>query len=435
MTGESDVVRARALQRLRQMPNLENTLRKELEGPRKELALDTISALGMSSLIPDLLKATREDQSGFVYIALNNLMTSKNLAEMMKFYKKQLLCKFHCKISGPAQVVIIETLARLNEELDIEDLEYLFTDTKWPEVQAAVLDYARMAILRHNKENYAPLLRLGFHSEIIQLREQAQFIVSAMPEPLRTKWSAEAAGAPQLDLKITRDLPQQVRVAFGYKDARPARFVADRYERLYLIQSLVKPCETNQDLICDFKRDKNDLNIFTKRIRTSEGESPLLRLYITASAAGPDDDDNRLNPYQNHLSKASRFNFMEGLRSAEAVFYIGHSRDGGGPDFNPPQLRDDMYVDYPWYRKNKPGLGLVLKNLKAPKKTKRSPFKLGLLSCDSTQHFEKTLKGASKIAKVITVPRLIYYSDALKMLEDEISKYIRLKFNDYGQKN
>ena len=37
-----------------------------------------------------------------------------------------------------------------------------------------------------------------------------------------------------------------VRVVFGYKDARPARFVADRYERLLLLSRLLRRCRLGE---------------------------------------------------------------------------------------------------------------------------------------------------------------------------------------------
>lgn len=437
MTGESDAVRERALQRLRKMPGLENLLRQELSGARAGLALDVISALEIRSLLPDLLKSAREDQAGFIYLTLNNLMTSKNRRDLVRFYKKQVLCKFLCQISDPGKVVILETLARLNEELAAEDLQDLYSDSKWPEVQVAILDYVRAAVLKHKKENYASLLKLGLNSEVRQLREQAQAIFNELPQPLRSRWLPQEAPplAPLLRLDIPHTVPPQVRVAFGYKDARPARFVGDRYERLFLIQSLMASCGSKSDLACEFERDKSDLNFLMKRIKTSTGEPQVIRLQITASAAGPDDDDNRNNPYQSKLSAMSRRNFLEGLRSAEAVFYVGHSRDGGGPDFSPPRLLKNKHVDYVWYRKNQPGLRILLKNLRIHKKIKRSPFKLGLLSCASTQHFEKRIQSATEKAQMVTVPKLIYYADALQMLRTELSQYLHLKINGSVLKN
>lgn len=435
MTGESDEVRERALRRLRKIPDLENTIKKELNGPKKALALDVISALEMRSLLPDLLGAALNDETGFVYLTLNNLMTSKNRGELVPFYKKQLLCRFMCKTSGPAQVVIIETLARLNEEIEVAELEKLFDKTSWPEVQGAILDYTRYMVTKFKKDSYAVLLKKGLEAETIQLQQQTLSVISEIPRKKREKLLAGI----EIPASVSLEKPQDVgvRISFGYKDARPARFVGDRYERLYLLQSLLKPCESSEDLACGFERDKKDLNAFTKTVAAAskEKEKVLIRLYITASAASPDDEDNRKNPYQKKLSENALENFIEGVKSAEAVFYVGHSRDGGGPDFKPPRMTKEHHVAYAWYRKHEPGLNVLLENLKPDEKKERSPFKLGLLSCVSTQLFEKRIRQATDKVTPVTVPKLIYYSEALELLLKELSGFIHLKINGYDLKS
>lgn len=433
MTGESDQVRERALRRLRKIPDLEATLKKELNGSKKALALDVISALEMRALLPDLLSTALTDETGFVYLTLNNLMTSKNRGELVPFYKKQLLCRFLCATSGPSQVVILETLARLNEEIEVDELEKLFAKTSWPEVQGAIIDYSRYMVTKFKKEKYAVLLKKGLESETVQLQQQTLAVISEIPKKKREKIFAGIA----IPAEVTLEKPQDVgvRISFGYKDARPARFVGDRYERLYLLQRLLKPCESGEDLACGFERDKRDLNLFTKTVSTENKEKILIRLNITASAASPDDEDNRKNPYQKHLSETALDNFLEGVQSAEAVFYVGHSRDGGGPDFKPPRLTKEHHVAYAWYRKHEPGLNLMLEHLKTDEKKERSPFKLGLLSCVSTQLFEKKIRQATDKVTPVTVPKLIYYSEALEILLKELSDFIHLKINDYAPKS
>src|ERR1035437_1654974 len=78
LTGESDAVHNRALTRIRRIPRIQEILRKELIGPQKALALDVISALPMRSLLPDLLELAKKDESGFFYLAANNLIAAKD---------------------------------------------------------------------------------------------------------------------------------------------------------------------------------------------------------------------------------------------------------------------------------------------------------------------------------------------------------------------
>lgn len=59
-------------------------------------------------------------------------------------------------------------------------------------------------------------------------------------------------------------------------------------------------------------------------------------------------------------AEALRF-MQKSLESAEVSLYVGHSRDGGGPDTFPPQTvanypGDRQKVDFAYYRKARPGL-------------------------------------------------------------------------------
>jgi hypothetical protein len=92
------------------------------------------------------------------------------------------------------------------------------------------------------------------------------------------------------------------------------------------------------------------------------------------------------------------------------VFYNGHSRSGGGPDFSPPQIRKDLQVDFAKYKMGKDSFIEMLQKFKEQKSTSAV---LGLFSCNSTQHFEKDLNALKKNVLLLTAPDLIYYKDAL----------------------
>jgi hypothetical protein len=199
-----------------------------------------------------------------------------------------------------------------------------------------------------------------------------------------------------------------IRIAFGYKDARPARFVGDRYERQMFTAYLLAPCVAGW-AACGFTREASDPDLFLKVIEGPDGKPKRVRVRVTHSSAGPDDEDNRANPLQNRQSELSRRNFVEGLREANAVFYNGHSRDGGGPDFDPPRLSKDRHVDYDWYLAHRPGEKLVVAELAGAKAEL-----LGLFSCLSREHFLEKIREKKRGMATITSPQLLFYSDALK---------------------
>lgn len=199
--------------------------------------------------------------------------------------------------------------------------------------------------------------------------------------------------------KLFRSPTLRLRIAFGYKDSRPSRFVGDRYERLMLIHYLISPCVAGQ-WACGFTRDKNDADLFLK-----EG----VELRVTHSSVGPDDEVNRKDPLQAVQSALSEANFLDGVKGADVVFYNGHSRDGGGPDFAPPRLTPAHSVDYTWYMTNRPGEKKLLATLAG----KKDPLVLGLFSCRSGDHFLAEIEKQARVA-TISSQRLYFYSDALR---------------------
>jgi len=81
------------------------------------------------------------------------------------------------------------------------------------------------------------------------------------------------------------------------------------------------------------------------------------------------------------------------LSTMDVVFYVGHSRNGGGPDFYPPHLTTAGLVEYPWYEKNAPGVPFLVQALNTRVQGKLQM--LGLMSCSSQSHFLSAIKTAA----------------------------------------
>lgn len=214
-----------------------------------------------------------------------------------------------------------------------------------------------------------------------------------------------------------------VKVVFGYKDARPARFVADRYERMIFIQRLTQKC-TKKNFACDFVRSKTDADLLTRRLNGPDGKPRTIFLRAVPSSAGPDDEENRIDPFQKWRTRYANLAFLQGLTNADAVIYNGHSRAGGGPDFAPPRLAPDRDVDFAWYKKNEPGFTPIIATLEgAPSSLKL----LGLYSCASSKHFLDRVRKAKPDLGLITSPKLIYFSDALESSIESVSSLLAMK--------
>lgn len=227
----------------------------------------------------------------------------------------------------------------------------------------------------------------------------------------------------QTYLGFYRNPEVDVKVVFGYKDARPARFVADRYERMIFIQRLTQKC-TSANFACDFVRSKTDADLLTRKLNGPDGKPRTIFLRAISSSVGPDDDENRIDPFQKWRTRYANLAFLQGLTAADAVIYNGHSRAGGGPDFSPPRLAKDLDVDFNWYRKNEPGFTPIVSTLEgAPSKLKL----LGLYSCASSKHFLERVRKVKPDLGLITSPKLIYFSDALESSLESISSLLAMK--------
>lgn len=104
---------------------------------------------------------------------------------------------------------------------------------------------------------------------------------------------------------------------------------------------------------------------------------------------------------QNERTSSTEGFFGRSLRDADAIFYFGHARNGGGPDFAPPILvRGKNKVDYNgYYLVHRPGLNKMVSSLRGAEK--QAPI-LGLMACNSRVHFLNSLRKAAPNTGVIS---------------------------------
>lgn len=210
---------------------------------------------------------------------------------------------------------------------------------------------------------------------------------------------------------LTKDGALSIVVAFGYKDSRPLRFVGDRYERAQFVDLLVRPCSPFE-VVCGFEQEKGNPEFFAKRIQWYDGKERVIQIQVLASSVGPDDQWNRESAVQKWHSDRTFRLFRRALVKSDIVFYNGHSRTGGGPDFSPPLLQKNNQVLYGHYQKTKPGVKFLLEDLERAKGA-RQPRLLGLFSCDSSAHFQKALLKAKPKMGLIASEALLHQSDAM----------------------
>lgn len=186
-TGESDLIRQSSINQIKKIPNLENLLKKELSGPDKFIVLDVIATLKLTGLLPELIKYSEYDETGFFYHALNALMTTTSLKhKLSQLYYSRLL---NVNTPAAAKVVILDTLGRLNVSLSSADLKYLLLDESLPEVRSAALYYLRTQFTnKTGQERDLILLKEVLDTEPYQIRLQALYFFSELNTTYQSVW-------------------------------------------------------------------------------------------------------------------------------------------------------------------------------------------------------------------------------------------------------
>lgn len=228
-------------------------------------------------------------------------------------------------------------------------------------------------------------------------RLEPNILTKAMEKTLNPNLGkCEATGEYKRDTKCIKRYQElykktttEMRIVIGYRD-NPGGWVEDKSLAEALINLLTKPCQPNI-FACDFKRDSDDAEIFYRDVIDQKGNKKALRLKITHSAVSNFNENNQgkyRNEQQAQTTKATEA-YFDGLKNADIIFYVGHSRVGSGPDFAPSKTTPDGHTDYEWYRKNHTSFKDTLNALKA---TAQKPKVLGFFSCSSHRDFYSDLK-------------------------------------------
>lgn len=208
-----------------------------------------------------------------------------------------------------------------------------------------------------------------------------------------------------------------------------------------LRKMLTSDCRFHNQALCQFKESGNPdsgLVELTKKMKVF-GQKMNVRIHLTYASASESFNDNKtiLSSQQKVLTLQSEKNFFDQIGKADVVIYNGHSRDGGGPDFNPPILNKKLKTDYDgYYRVKKIGINKVLKNLKA---STNKESVLGLFACYSHLHYYNSLMKVNPKLKVVLSTDTIDYFDSMNaslgFLEGLLKGFCGEEINQYIQQD
>ncbi len=181
-------------------------------------------------------------------------------------------------------------------------------------------------------------------------------------------------------------------------------------------EALMRPCEGSR-MFCGFSESGDPemgKSVYSKTINLL-GSAVDVNLTLTHASASYDYKQNltTLKDRQTFLTAQAEENFFGGLTKADVVFYNGHSRNGGGPDFNPPVLLADGHPNYDgYYKAKRPGIKRVLEIIK---KNPNQGLLYGSFSCLSASHFQAALVKANPNLRMILSSDIVDYYQVLKV--------------------
>lgn len=164
---------------------------------------------------------------------------------------------------------------------------------------------------------------------------------------------------------------------------------------------LTSRCE-GKARFCGFRIDPQNPYRFLREVDI-HGNKYTARVEVYFASATEYLNSN-LGDYRSHQEQRTQFMesyFTRALQNADAVFYFGHSRNGGGPDFAPPVFIPGLNkLDYDgYYEVKRPGFKKMINALKSS--SKKAPV-IGLMSCASRDHFLSKLRTTSPQSGIIT---------------------------------
>jgi len=228
----------------------------------------------------------------------------------------------------------------------------------------------------------------------------------------------------------------RILLALGYGDSG-SDTVLDYLSHSAFKRKLTEPCGAD-NYSCGFRVSKREPDLLIKSESDPTGENNhLIEIKLIRGAYTYSDSKNvskEVIETQKAFCEATTIKFFTEIASGtDVIIYSGHSRNGGGPDFCPPNRKADHHVNYSWYEKNRPGMQTMLSSMKMAVNAGNPNKVIAMLSCSSQKHFYKDLMKVNPKAGYLLTKRLATFAevtrDAYATLDSLLSQRCEDGFN------
>lgn len=227
-----------------------------------------------------------------------------------------------------------------------------------------------------------------------------------------------------------------IRIAIGYFDWTTGSSISSEGRNFGVSPSLdlgaysalkkllLAPCE-GRARFCGFRQDPQNMYRFYRQVQI-QGNTYNARVEIQFSSATEYLSVN-LGDYRDQQRQRTQFMenyFVRSLQDADAVFYLGHARNGGGPDFAPPVfLSGRNKLDYEgYYKAQRPGLKRMISALSS---SDRQTAVLGLMACNSRDLFLNRVRSVASNTGVITSMSILNVDEVYTAMIGGIDSLLR----------
>ncbi len=206
--------------------------------------------------------------------------------------------------------------------------------------------------------------------------------------------------------KYFQDGTLNITFSLGYHDWPLAGKTRDQESFRMVQQALTAPCQSNFDSVCGFSivdQPWASALIFEKTLPNYpelEIQSPKIRIEMAYSSWSTVDAENfsgkMVRSEQSQLSSLNEDLFFGSIAGQERApcdicIYMGHARNGGGPDFLPVPYEwstESRKPIYSYYLKNRAGFKKLLSAIE--KRTPEDSPLVAFLGCNSFKKFYST---------------------------------------------